>query len=151
MTEPVEIHFERDLEVAYETAEAALREGAERWLPGFERRGELVTGVLRYQRAGVKISRQTEVGVGPVQRFAYGVTVHVDWKGARHPEVYPELDGHVRLERHGERGTRLRFDARYTPPVGRMGAGVDRAVMHHVAESAVRDFVDEVATRLSRG
>lgn len=151
MTEPVEIHVEKDLDASYDRAEATLREGPERWLPGFERSGEAMTGELRFHRAGVNVSRRTEVGVGPVQRFADGVTVHVDWKGAQHPEVYPQLDGHVRVERRREGGLRLRFDARYTPPAGRLGATMDRAVMHNVAESSVRDFVDRVATRLAGG
>jgi len=151
VTEPVEIHVDKDLDGSYDRVEATLREGPERWLPGFERSGDTITGELRFQRAGIRISRRTEVSVGPVQRFADGVTVHVDWKGARHPEVYPELDGHVRVERGRGGGTRLRFDARYTPPAGGVGATVDRALMHSVAESSVRDFVERVATRLAGG
>jgi predicted RNA-binding protein with PIN domain len=49
----------------------------------------------------------------------------------------------------GEPGVcRLRFDARYVPPAGRLGASVDRAVMYRVAEATVDDFVDRVAALL---
>lgn len=151
MTEPLELHMQRDLERPYDTVESRLREGPELWLPGFARDGERITGELSYVQGGARIRRHTQVNVGPVQRFAYGVTVQVGWKGATHPELYPELEGHLRLEPRQPSGAILRFDARYTPPGGRVGATVDRALMHRVAESTVRDFVDGVAERLAAG
>lgn len=110
-----------------------------------------MSGELAIERAGARVSRRTEVQVGPVQRFAYGVTIQVRWKGQRHPDLYPELEGHLRVEPHEPSGADLRFDARYVPPGGRVGATVDRALMHHVAESSVRNFVACVAERLDAG
>ncbi|MBO0703315.1 MAG: hypothetical protein J2P38_10310, partial [Candidatus Dormibacteraeota bacterium] len=81
----------------------------------------------------------------------YGVTVRVEWKGAEHPRLYPALEGHLRLERQQPAGCRLRFDARYDPPAGRLGAAADRALMHRVAQSSVADFTDRVAGLLTAG
>lgn len=151
MADEAELHVERIVERPYVAVEARLREGPGQWLPGFRRDGDRMTGELAYERAGARISRRTEVRVGPLQRFAYGVTIQVRWRGARHPELYPELEGHLRVEPHDPSGATLRFDARYAPPGGRVGAAVDRALMRHVAESSVRDFVAGVAERLAAG
>lgn len=147
--EPSELHLQRVIEQPYELLEARLREGPERWLPGFAGQGERISGELTFQQSGARVRRRIEVKIGPVQHFAYGVTVQVAWKGARHSELYPELEGHLRLERQGDGASMLRLDARYTPPGGRVGASVDRAVMHRVAESSVRDFVTGVAKLLA--
>lgn len=149
MAERLELHLQRVIEKPYEELEARLQAGPAKWLPGFEQKGGRITGELAYEQGGTRIKRRTEVRVGPVQRFAYGVTVQVSWKGARHPELYPELDGHLRLERREPSGSSLRLDARYKPPAGRIGATVDRALMHHVAESSVGGFLTGVAELLS--
>ena len=151
MPEPSELHIERVVDSPFDGIEAALREGPERWVPGVRREGDRLTTELAYAQAGTRIARRVEVEVGPVQRFAYGVTVHVRWKGAGHAELYPELEGHLRVERGPRSDSTLRFDARYTPPAGRLGATVDRAVMHRVAEASVKDFIDRVVQRLAGG
>ncbi len=148
MAEPLELHVERRVAAAYEAVENGLREGPEAWVPGLRRDGDRMTAELEYRQRGAGIRRRIELEVGPVQRFAYGVTVHVRWRGAGHPELYPDLEGHLRAERVEDGTTHLRFDARYVPPAGRLGATVDRAVMHRVAESSVENFVDRVAERL---
>ncbi len=150
MAEHFELHLERKLDAPYDSVETALRDGPQRWLPGFRSAGGRQTAELAYAEAGGRIRRRIDIDVGPVQRFAYGVTVHVSWKAAQRAELYPELDGHLRAEPAGASGTALRFDARYVPPAGRLGATVDRALMHRVAQSSVDDFVDRIARLLAR-
>ncbi|HET7421673.1 MAG TPA: hypothetical protein VFL27_14940 [Candidatus Dormibacteraeota bacterium] len=147
-SDSAELHFERSLDDAYDALERRLRAGPEAWLPGFSVEAGKVTCELWFEQAGRRISRRVELEAGPVQRFAYGVTVHVRWKAARHPELYPAFDGHLRLEARRQAGSMLRLDGRYTPPGGRLGATVDRAVMHHVAQSSVNDLLARVAERL---
>ena len=150
MAEAPELHLERTLAAEYDAAEAALREGPKRWLPGYAEEGGSLSGELAFRQGGQRIRRRISVEVGPVQRFAYGCTVHVEWRGAGHPELYPTLDGHLRLERRQPAGAVLSFAARYRPPGGRLGATADRAVMHRVAASSVEDFLDRVAESLGR-
>ena len=149
MAEHFELHLERQLDAPYDTVEAALREGPQRWLPAFRSAGGRQTAELAFAEGGGRIVRRIEIDVGPVQKFAYGVTVHVSWKGAQRAELYPELDGHLRVEPVEAPATKLRFDARYVPPAGRLGATVDRALMHRVARSSVEDFMDRVAGLLA--
>lgn len=151
MADRSELHLERVLDKPFEALESILRAGPQQWLPGFQEEGGRSTGELAYEQAGSRIKRRIEVRLGPVQRFAYGVTVHIQWKAARHSELYPELEGHLRLEGRQPSGSSLRLDARYAPPGGRLGATMDRALMHHVAESSVRDFLARVADLLAAG
>jgi hypothetical protein len=151
MADRMEIHLERVIEEPYAALETALRAGPARWLPGFDDEGERVTGELIYEQAGGRVKRRIEVRPGPVQRFAYGVTVRIEWKAAQHSEFYPELEGHLRLERRQPSGSILRLEARYAPPGGWLGTTVDRALMHRVAESSVRDFLARVADLLVAG
>ena len=148
MSERPELHLERTLEAPIESVERVLRAGPRHWLPGCAESGGRITAVLRYQQGGRHIERTIEVEVGPVQRFAYGVSVRIEWRAARHAELYPELEGHLRLERRDPSGARLRFDARYAPPAGQVGAVADRALMHRVARASVDDFVDRLAAAL---
>ena len=149
MAESFELHLARDVAAPYDEAVEVLRSGPERWLPGFERDGGRVTGQLAFDQVGRRLARRVEVTLGSVQPFAYGVTVRLEWKGARRPQLYPRLDGHLRLERGLASGSRLRFDARYVPPAGGLGASLDRAVMHRVAAATVNDFLDRVADVLA--
>lgn len=149
--QPFELHLERSLDAPLERVETILHQGPAQWLPAFRREGERQTAELTWPRMGSRIARRIEVETGPVQRFGYGVTVHVRWKAATHAELYPELDGHLRVEGRKPSGSSLRFDARYTPPGGRFGATVDRAVMHRVAEGSVEDFLVRVSRLLAAG
>lgn len=151
MSESLELHLARELDVAYDVAAGALRAGPARWLPGFEQEGERITARLALARAGRRVGRRVEVRVGTVQRFGYGVTARLEWQDARRPRFYPRLEGHLRLERgSAEDRCRFRFDARYTPPAGALGGSVDRAVLHRLADATVRDFFSGVAQRLER-
>lgn len=146
-----EVHEERSLEADYPAAERVLRAGPQEWLPGFVQEGERLTSEIGFEELGRRVTRRVDVVLGSVQPFAYGVTVRVEWKGAVHPQLYPSLEGHLRLERRQPAGSRLRFDVRYEPPAGPLGAAADRALMHHVARSSVADFTDRVAGLLTAG
>jgi hypothetical protein len=85
MPEPFELHLERRLDASYDAALEVLRGGPERWLPGYERDGGPITAQLAFDQAGRRIGRRVEVTVGSVQHFAHGVTVRLEWQGARRP------------------------------------------------------------------
>jgi hypothetical protein len=90
------------------------------------------------------------VFTGAAGPFAYGLLVPVEWRAAEHPDLYPTLAGSLRLEASGPAGARLRLDAHYRPPAGRLGAAIDGAVLHRVADASTEEFVMRVAERLRR-
>lgn len=148
MADGFELHLVRTFGADYDSAAGVLRAGPERWLPGFAVDGDRVTAELAFDQAGRRIGRRIEVALGTVQPFAYGVTVRVQWQAVRRPHLYPTLDGHLRLEPGQDAGCRLRFDVRYVPPAGKLGASVDRALLYRVADATVGDFLDRVAAVL---
>ena len=150
MSEAFELHLERHLEAAAERLEDVLRQGPEAWLPGYSEAEGTVTSELLAGRTGRLVRRRIEVRLGSVQRFGYGTSLRLEWRAARHPELFPELDGHLRIEPRKGGGTRLKLDVRYRPPGGRLGATLDRAFMHWVATASVVDFADRLSESLNR-
>lgn len=63
--------------------------------------------------------------------------------------LFPVLDADITISRDGEDSTRLRLDGSYRPPLGAVGASLDRAVMRRVAASTVRSFVTDMSSVLA--
>ena len=50
----------------------------------------------------------------------------------------------------GSTRAQLTFRGSYDPPLGPVGEVLDRALLHRVAESSVKAFMDRIANALSR-
>lgn len=55
--------------------------------------------------------------------------------------LFPALDADITLAPDGEDATTLTLDGAYRPPLGPVGAGLNRAVLHHVATATIRQFL----------
>lgn len=146
----MELHFTTTIEHPYPSVAAVLSEGPLAWLPDVELAQEAYVTQLAIGEEDHRVSRRVIVSTGAMRPLGYGVAMPVEWQAAEHPERYPTLSGSLRLEPAGPAGTRLRLDAHYRPPGGKLGAAADRALLHRVAEASVRDFVERVAERLRR-
>lgn len=62
--------------------------------------------------------------------------------------LFPVLDADITVTPAGQR-TRLMLAGAYRPPLGRLGAGIDRAVLHHVADATIRALVRHIADALT--
>ena len=51
----------------------------------------------------------------------------------------------------GPDASQLSLRGSYTPPMGAVGQALDRMLMHRVAESSVKGFVDRIADSISAG
>jgi hypothetical protein len=58
--------------------------------------------------------------------------------------LFPVLDADITLTRTGEEATVLAVSGTYRPPLGSLGAGLDRAIMHRVAEATIRAFARQI-------
>ena len=58
--------------------------------------------------------------------------------------LFPVLDADITLTRAGEQATVLAVSGAYRPPLGSLGAGLDRAIMHRVAEATIRAFARQL-------
>ena len=63
--------------------------------------------------------------------------------------LFPVLDADLTLRPAGDNATLLRLDGAYRPPLGTLGAGLDRAVLHHVARATVKVFLGQVSDALA--
>ncbi|HXZ65938.1 MAG TPA: hypothetical protein VEH05_14440 [Streptosporangiaceae bacterium] len=55
--------------------------------------------------------------------------------------LFPALDADITLTPAGDDATMLTITGVYRPPLGRLGAVLDRAILSRVASATVRDFV----------
>ena len=62
--------------------------------------------------------------------------------------VLPVLDADIVLTRAGEEATVLAVSGSYRPPLGSLGAGLDRAIMHLVAEATIRAFARQIGAAI---
>jgi hypothetical protein len=63
--------------------------------------------------------------------------------------LFPVMDADIRLVRAGERACVLTMWGVYRPPLGALGEALDRAILHRVAAATLRDFVAQVAARIT--
>ena len=96
------------------------------------------------------ISKQVQVRlIGPVRRDAT-TTVWLRWE-ATGPAggLFPVLDADLLLRPVGLERTRMTLNGCYRPPLGRLGAGLDRAVLHRVATATIRNLLRGIADALA--
>jgi hypothetical protein len=144
-----ELHLERTIDAPLEPVVKALRAGPQEWLPDFTEDQGQPTTELRVEEAGQRVARRVRVTLGSIQLFDHSARIPIEWEAAQHPQLYPRLHGDLRVEeRDGH--SQVRFDARYVPPAGWLGAVVDRTLMGRVGRASVGDFFDRLTTRLDR-
>jgi hypothetical protein len=94
---------------------------------------------------------QLEVGVSSATLREDRIMLPVSWSAVGGPSIFPMMEGTLHVEPAGPRETKLTLNARYDPPLGRLGDLIDRAVMHHVAQLTMIDFVERLAEALTSG
>ncbi len=96
------------------------------------------------------ISKQVQVRlIGPVKRDGT-TTVWLRWD-ATGPAggLFPVLDADLLLRPAGLEKTRLTLNGCYRPPLGPVGASLDRAGLHHVATATIRALLRGIADTLT--
>jgi len=87
--------------------------------------------------------------VGPVERGG-AMTIWLHWEATGAAAgLFPALDADLTLMAKGKEQTQLRLHGYYRPPLGRLGAGLDRAVMHRVASATARALLHSIADALT--
>lgn len=63
--------------------------------------------------------------------------------------LFPVLDADMTLSAAGDEVSTLELAGAYRPPLGRLGEGLDRAVLNRVAAATVRDLLERVSDLLA--
>ena len=64
--------------------------------------------------------------------------------------LFPVLDADLTLAPAGQNAASLRLDGTYRPPLGSLGAELDRLLLHRVAEATIHNFLERVAAALAQ-
>jgi hypothetical protein len=121
------------------------------WLPGLaadaHAHGEQLLADVGFGER-VRVSRRVIVEVGTPLRRHSTTLLPIRWRPAATSGLIPELEGDLEVAALTPSSAQLSISARYSPPIGRVGAAIDRALLHRVAEATLKDFLDRVADGL---
>ncbi len=92
--------------------------------------------------------QRVRVQTGAPRPRVDGLVVPVGWRTIRLQMLFPSLEGDLEVAKLGEDRCRLTLSGQYNPPLGAVGATLDRRLLHRVAASTVRSFLQEVAAAL---
>lgn len=115
--------------------------------------GDGLTGLARVGPLGAApgVSKLVEVHFLDVAVRGESAVLALRWQatgpGGR---LFPALDADLALTPIGEHATRLSLSGAYRPPLGPVGAGLDRAIFHTVAQATIRSLLTRVADALTR-
>ena len=94
------------------------------------------------------VSREVRVTISPPRERDGALVRSLAWVPSEWQALFPLLDGDIELASIGSDWSRLSISAAYTPPFGGFGVRVDRAMLHHVAASTGRSFLNQRAEGL---
>ena len=112
-----------------------------------------LTGLVRVGPLGAAagMSKLVEVHFLDVVTRGESAVLALRWEatgpGGR---LFPALDADMSLTPAGQHSTRLSLAGVYRPPLAALGAGLDRAVFHKVADATVQSLLARVADVLAR-
>ena len=77
------------------------------------------------------------------------MTVGLRWEAAGAAgTLFPVLDANISISPAGDDAAQLTLAGSYRPPLGHLGAGLDRTIMHRVAAATMRCLLQSVAEAL---
>jgi hypothetical protein len=115
-------------------AEGAYREGE-------ARRARIDAGDL-------PVAASVRLEVGQPVPAPGRLSIPLSWTAEGASALFPRMDGDLILSTLGPDACQLSLHGSYRPPLGAIGRALDRMLMHRVAESSVKGFVDRIARSL---
>jgi hypothetical protein len=115
-----------------------------------------------YDELGTGLARVGPLGAAPGMSRLVAVrfrdlAIHEDFAiGAMRWEaigpggaLFPALDAEIKLTPAGEDATMLTVSGIYRPPLGGLGTGLDRAIMHRVAQVTIQAFTNHIGAAIA--
>ncbi|HET7421648.1 MAG TPA: hypothetical protein VFL27_14815 [Candidatus Dormibacteraeota bacterium] len=135
-----------------ERVAAALASPDHPWSVGLDGDGRRLMAAVGVKVVGIPVYKHVRLKVGsmPYGARAGRVMLPVSWETTGGPPIFPKMEGTVHVEPAGPDLTRLTLNAMYDPPLGSLGALLDRALMHRLADMTMADFVERLAAALTR-
>ena len=99
----------------------------------------------------VALAKAVDVQLGPIRAHEDTTLIGFTWQAAGGASLFPRLDADLEVAPFGTDRTNLTLRATYHPPAGILGRRVDDLLLHRLAESTIRAFLDSVAANLRAG
>ena len=147
---------ERQLPVGFDAAQAGLAQLAHGGLltpAAAEAYGDGLADLARVGPLGSApgMSRLVEVRFRDLVIRDEAAVLTLRWEaigaGGR---LFPALDADITLIPAGDQATLLRLAGAYRPPLGQLGAGIDRAILHRVALATIRAFLSRLTEAITQ-
>lgn len=155
MAEARELHAYAYVDVPFDLASRLLAENAKAVLQRAtddvaEEAGNL-SHTLQVNVGGFEVSKDVEVLVGEFEPAKLmRSTVPLKWRAEHGRLLFPTLSADLSVIAISLEPalTQVSLDGTYEPPLGAVGAGADRLVLHRLADATVYRFVHDVAMAL---
>jgi hypothetical protein len=110
--------------------------------------GEGIAGLARAGPLGPvpSVSRLVEVRFRDLVQRDDRAGLALRWEAAGPGGgMFPVLDADITITWAGEHNSLLTLAGTYRPPLGALGAGLDRASLHRIAAATIRAFLSRIA------
>lgn len=116
------------------------------WADVAYRDGEKVRAKVGPQHGPAK---QVDLEIGMAEIHAHGLVYPVNWTASGASLLFPELTADLILNNSGTDRTKISLRGTYKPPLGVVGRLADRALLGHVAEATVGDWMDRLVAGIN--
>jgi hypothetical protein len=134
-------------------------EVAPRFADGIEHLLEAGLGPARQEGERIKLkvaprgwpsalAKAVEIHPGRVRQKGDSVLVAFSWRSSGLASLFPSFDADVEVAPFGPDQTMVAVRGRYEPPGGALGAHANQLLLHRLAESTVRAFLDGMCTAI---
>ncbi len=93
-------------------------------------------------------SKVVEVELGAPRRSQRSYIMPIAWRSLNSRFLFPTLDGDLEFLELDPGYIRIALRGSYLSPFGGIGVSIDRLLMHRVAESTVRSFLQDLASEI---
>ncbi len=142
------VRYYLELPFGSESVREALLRTPEAWIPGLafdaEERGEAMVGQLEFG----PIHKRVAIEMGEPMLFPGRTVLPMVWRSAAGQALFPVFEAEIEVAGLGPERTHVSISARYRPPLGALGRAIDSIVLHRVAETTIKDFLDQVGAKL---
>ena len=118
------------------------------WAESAYRDGEDLRASISLGSGPTGVAKTVRMRVGEPVVEDGQTTVPIVWEATGPTALFPKMEGSLIVAAVGPDLTQLAFRGSYDPPLGAIGRALDKVLMHRVAESSVKGFVDRIGGAL---
>jgi hypothetical protein len=115
------------------------------WLGGYASaacaEGERLFAAAGTRGGPIMVRKCVHVDLGVPYARGDGLVVPLSWWARGGQRLFPTLDADLEFMPLGRDQVMLTLMGRYEPPLGTLGRGMDRLVLHRIAEACIRGFL----------